>query len=231
MLNTATDDPRATGMTLRAAYVDDTQTLVDEQLIDDLVCDCCQTNIALAKSGPIGVYRDRSVDEIRDIAMTRHLDGIWQPGDVVATDNWEIAGCPVNGPSIAADGSLVAVAWFSAADEPVVQLALSTDSGAQFSAPIEIIRTDTAGRVAAVLLDSGDVAVSWLDTTESGGILSVRRVSANGLLGPIHIVSDGTSSLSVPQMALNGDDLVFVWTESSNDVDRVVSARVSVDAL
>jgi len=196
-----------------------------------LICDCCQTDIALAASGPIAVYRDRRVDEVRDIYVTRYVDGQWQTGNAVASDDWKIAGCPVNGPSITAQGNDVVVAWFSAADEPVVRVAMSNDSGMHFSAPIEVIRTNTLGRVAVVSLDDGDVGVSWLQSSDSGSVINVRRVSADGSLGPIHVVTTTAAAFSVPQMVRMRNDLVFAWTESVETAHRVVSARIDYRSL
>ena len=231
MFNDVSDDPVASGMTLRAAVVDREQALQVEQLVDELICECCQTDVALAASGPVAVYRDRSASEIRDIYITRHIEGQWQAGEVVATDNWEIAGCPVNGPSIIADGASVVVAWFTAAEEPTVKVAFSADSGATFSAAINVIESDTLGRVGVVLLDGGDAAVSWLQVGESGSKINVRRVMAGGALGPIHAVTDSAAPFSVPQMVRSGDDLVFAWTESGETAGRVVSARVDYRSL
>ena len=140
MVNDVTDDPVASGMTLRAALIDANQSVQNEQIVDEFICDCCQTDIAVATSGPVAVYRDRSVDEIRDISITRLIDGRWQTGQPVTNDNWKIPGCPVNGPSIIADGDFVAVASFTGAGgRPVVELTLSNDSGATFDTPIEVI--------------------------------------------------------------------------------------------
>ena len=86
MLNEVTDDPTGSGMTLRAAVVDADQATRAEQLVDDLICDCCQTDVAVATSGPVAVYRDRSPHEIRDIYVTRLLDGKWQTGKPVASN-------------------------------------------------------------------------------------------------------------------------------------------------
>lgn len=231
MINEATDDPVASSMTLRAAIVDGSDSLQAEQIVDEMICDCCQTDVALAASGPIAVYRDRSSDEIRDIYVTRHVNGQWQTANAVANDDWEIAGCPVNGPSIAAQGSEVVVAWFNAATEPVVRIAVSEDSGMHFSTPVDVIRTDTLGRVAVVFLDNSNIAVSWLQSSDSGSTLNVRRVSGNGSLGPIHIVTATAAAFSVPQMVRLGNDLVFAWTESVDTAHRVVSARIDYRSL
>ena len=233
MVNDVTDDPVASGMTLRAALIDANQSVQNEQIVDEFICDCCQTDIAVATSGPVAVYRDRSVDEIRDISITRLIDGRWQTGQPVTNDNWKIPGCPVNGPSIIADGDFVAVASFTGAGgRPVVKLTLSNDSGATFGTPIEVIDGKVLGRVGLAHLGHGDVAVSWLHSgVEGGNEVRVRKVGANGALGEIRTVARGAGSFSVPQMALSGDDLIFVWTESENFINQVKSAYAAAKAL
>lgn len=221
MVNEVTDDPVASGMTLRS----------DTQLVDELVCECCQTDVAIAASGPIAVYRDRSVDEIRDIYVARSIDGQWQAGMPVASDNWRIDGCPVNGPSIAANGKQVAVAWFTAVVEPRVQLAVSADSGASFSAPIEVVRGATLGRVAVELLQDDAVAVSWLAPAAHGlYAVQARRLSADAPPGPVRLIAFARA-LSVPQMSRQGAQLIFAWTESADDSSRIATGAVDIAAL
>ena len=231
--NDPTDDPADTGMTLRAATIGTDSSIRNEQLVDELICDCCQTDIAVASSGAVGVYRDRSKDEIRDISVTRRIDGKWTPGQRIAADNWEIPGCPVNGPSIVADGEFVAVTWFTGAGgRPRVKLAMSTNSGATFSTPIDVAASKVQGRVGLALLDDGEVAVSWLQAGESGTHpVFARRYSADGTPGPARLVTPDARAFSFPQIAVSGDDLIFVWTETEDAVNSVRSARVPAAAL
>lgn len=233
MVNETTDDPVSNGMTLRGAFINDEQTLQGEQLIDELICDCCQTDVAIAASGPVAVYRDRTANEIRDIYVTRLIDGQWSDGQRIATDNWQIPGCPVNGPSMVADDDAVAVAWFTAADEtPIVKVSWSGDSGASFTAPVEIASAGALGRVGLALLDSNTAAVSWLEGGDGEGrTVRVRSVTANGVLGTVRTVTRMASTLAVPQLAKHGDELVFVWTESDGADTRIVSSRVPIAAL
>jgi hypothetical protein len=228
-----TGNPTDTGMTLRAATIGGGSDIHDEQLVDELICDCCQTDVAVAASGPVAVYRDRSVDEIRDISVTRRIEGHWSPGKSLAADNWEIPGCPVNGPSIVASGEFVAVAWFTgAAGRPVVKLAMSSDSGVTFSAPIEVAAGKVQGRVGLVHLGGDDVAVSWLQSGESGTHpVFARRYSADGTPGPARLVAQNAGAFSFPQIALSGADLVFVWTETTDSVNSLHSASVLAAAL
>ena len=135
-------------------------------------------------------------------------------------------------PSIAAHADSVAIAWFTAAEEPLVNVAVSTNSGVSFSTPIEIVRAETLGRAGVALLDDGDVAVSWLQSDDPAfSEVRVRRVFADGSLGPVRLVANTASGLSVPQMQRHGNELVFAWTEVKEGGAHVASAHVAADAL
>ena len=53
-------------MTIRTAFVAD--SIGPGVPLDDRVCECCSTSAAMTANGPVIVYRDRSADEVRDIA-------------------------------------------------------------------------------------------------------------------------------------------------------------------
>jgi len=103
-------------MTLRTAQITASGIIEGETLLDPRVCDCCPTATVLCPDGSVLVaYRDRSEEEVRDIAVTRYKGGAWSTPRVVHRDEWKIAGCPVNGPALAVSDSLVALAWFTMA--------------------------------------------------------------------------------------------------------------------
>jgi hypothetical protein len=203
--------------------------------MDGLICDCCQTDVALSSEGPVAIYRNRTTGEIRDIYVSRYVDDGWQEGKPMGNDNWEIPGCPVNGPTIEADKSSVVAAWFTAANnEPRVQAAFSRDAAQSFSAPIDVVEGSTLGRVGLAMLSDSQVAVSWLrKNADESHEVCVRRVSVDGELGPVQVIShtDNVSVFSVPQIVRTGDDLVIAWTDTLGDSNRVMSARVPIDAL
>ncbi|MEM9157344.1 MAG: hypothetical protein AAGB13_20300, partial [Cyanobacteria bacterium P01_F01_bin.33] len=168
--------PTAGPMSLRSAIFDPLGQAEAEWELDSRVCDCCQTNMALTSNGPVVVYRDRSASEVRDIAITRLLEGRWTMPKTIHEDGWEVQGCPVNGPAVAASGPQVAVAWFTARDDlPQVKVAFSSDSGDSFSAPSIVAKGNTIGRVALAYLSSGDFAVTWIDTSEVGTTKMLTR--------------------------------------------------------
>jgi hypothetical protein len=218
------------GMTLRGATLGPDASLSDEILLDELVCDCCQTDIAMTSAGPVAVYRDRTMDEIRDIYVSRHQDGKWQPGEAVSVDNWMISGCPVNGPSIAAAEKLVAVAWFTAADDKsTAKAAFSTNAGKSFSAPVEISTKSALGHVGVSHIDKKSFAVSWMESEKKGTYaIRLRAMTADGQLGRIHTVGRTSVARTVPQMVRVGDELILAWNDVIRDQSKVVSVTVPI---
>ena len=213
-------------MTLRYVKIKRDGTLTDEAVLDARVCECCQTSAAMTADGPVVVYRDRSENETRDISIVRLVNGQWSAPRTVVPDNWQINGCPVNGPSVAADGRRVAVAWFTAVNnQPRVKLAFSNDAGASFGAPITIDDGNPAGRVETLLLADGSALVCWLEKLPEGGAVRVRRVRPEGKLAAASTVAPSGSARSngFPQMVRAGKLLVFAWTGA-----RVLTATLAL---
>ena len=173
------------------------------------------------------------MEEIRDIYVTRHLDGRWQPGVPLHADNWQIAGCPVNGPAIAARGADVAAAWFSVPDQsPAVYVRFSGDSAATFGPALAIASDGALGHVDIVLLDDGSAVMTWLQGDTGGrGRLVLRRVKPDGTMGRVVPVATNVPARSVPQLAVSGADLVLVWTAARDDAPRLMSARLPIDSV
>lgn len=216
-------DGRATGAAggataLRTAVVG--EQIGEETVIDDRVCDCCGTGLVATHAGFTVVYRDRTGDEIRDIAVATGGGAAWQPHGTVHADNWKIPGCPVNGPAIAANGELVAVAWFTVADgSSRVRAAFSRDGGRTFGKAIEVDGPRDAraplGRVAIVLLDGDAALVSWLASRREAGEILARRVSASGELGA-EVTLGATRAgrnAGFPRMVRLGAEVIVAWTD------------------
>jgi hypothetical protein len=212
-------------------------SLGSEVGVDDRVCDCCQTAVAMAAAGPVVVYRDRSPDEIRDIYVVRQVGGRWTAPRPVHADGWRIAACPVNGPAIAADADRVVVAWFTAAaDTARVRVAFSDDGGNTFGAPARVDNGNPAGRVDVVLQPDGSALVSWLERTTTPGAqgggdgaeVRVRRVRPDGSLAQWATVarSSAARASGFPQMVATArGEVFFAWTAPGNpSVVRVARA-------
>lgn len=214
-------------MTLRYVKIKRDGTLTEEALLDAKVCECCQTSAAMTSDGAVAVYRDRSDDELRDISIVRLRDGKWSEPKTLFPDNWKINGCPVNGPSIAAAGRRVAVAWFTGVNnQSRVKLVFSRDAGANFDAPIIVDDGNPIGRVETLLLDDGSALVVWLEKLSDGGAVRVRRIHPDGKRDEaITVAPSGTArSNGFPQMVRTGNTLIFAWTSS-----RVLTATMQFE--
>ncbi len=222
--------PAASSMTLRSAAIDTNGAIARKQLVDDIVCDCCQTDVAVSSDGPIAVYRDRTVDEIRDIYVTRFSDGEWQAGVPVADDGWRIEGCPVNGPAIAAHDDLVAIAWFTAANnQSLVRTAISTNAGRSFGPPVEIASSRASGHVGIDIIDRASVVVSWVEADNRGSnAINIRSLTRQGKLGRTSTIGRSTLLRIYPQMTRHDDKLILVWTDEITDASEIVSVEVPI---
>ena len=217
-------------MTLRTATLASDGGLSDETVLDDSVCDCCQTDIAIAESGPVAIYRNRTEDEIRDIFVARQVDGKWQQGVAVSNDGWEISGCPVNGPVIKANGKLVVAAWFTAANnEPTVKVAVSKNSGKTFSVPLDVAGTNVSGHVGLALIDNQTYAVSWMESGKNEDyVIKLRAFTVDGQTGRVQTVGRTSVARNVPQMVLIDDKLILAWTDTMEELSKVVSVKVEI---
>lgn len=199
-----------------------------EILLDDLICDCCQTDAAVTGRGPIVVYRNRTHAEVRDIYVTRMSEDGWTTGHAVYDDGWVFPACPVNGPAIDAAGESVVVAWFTGAnDQATVQVAFSNDAGDSFGPPTEVDLGNPLGRVDVLLLEDGSALVSWIEGGGQDAEILAQRVTPDGTMDwPVTISSTSAGRDSgFPRMLQDSHGrILFAWTESG-DPTRVRVAR------
>ena len=213
-------------------------------VLDERVCDCCPTAAALTHTGPVVVYRDRSEDEIRDISLIRWAEDRWSSPVRVFEDGWEIAGCPVNGPAVAANGARLAVAWFTApSGRSMVRVAFSGDGGKSFGTPILIDGEAPLGRVAVALLPAGEALVSWLGRkgqparggegkADSRAELRLRRVSLSGAAGdPLTLAEvDAGRSSGFPRILVDGETLLLAWLGAGPE-SPLRGARIPLESI
>lgn len=210
----------------------------EETEIDARVCECCPTTAAVTSEGIITAYRNRSDDEIRDNVVSRLVNGKWTAPQPVFNDNWKIAACPVNGPSLSAKGSTVAMAWFTAKnDQPQALMAFSKDAGKTFGGPIRIDDAATLGRVDLELLPNGSALATWIEFAEKPASpkpsgegraeFRARRVDATGTKSaPVTIAGiAGSRSSGYPRAAVANGEVIFAWTESVNNTLQVKTSR------
>ena len=216
-------------MAVRAARFDANGTQRAESLVDDRVCECCPTAIAMTSDGPLAVYRDRTAGEIRDIHASRLVNGTWTASAPVFADNWKFPACPVNGPALSASGRHVVVSWFTMRDGVGhAYAAFSADAGQTFGPPIRLDDEASLGRVDVELLEDGRAAAAWLEYAADRTVWKVRVVAADGRRSPPTAIAAVTSSRSsgYPRIARGTGELVVAWTDTSRDSGTVVTGAV-----
>ena len=167
-------------MTLRTARVGGAGEISDPTLLDEQVCDCCQTAAAMTDAGPLVIYRGRTDEELRDIWKVRATDNGWSDPEILFKDGWQIGGCPVNGPALIARESVAVAAWFTMAENrPKVSLALSDNAGRDFGEPRDFSMDAAMGRVDLAWLED-DFVMSWMAQGGSGAQLHLARFDARG---------------------------------------------------
>ena len=217
-------------MTIRFAEITTAGDIVNEIELDSSVCDCCQTSITNTDKGPIVVYRDRSDKEIRDIYVTRNIDDGWETPVPVYNDEWEIYGCPVNGPKVVSNSNNLAVSWFTVADgKPSVNLSFSESYGSSFSNPIKINDYTAIGRVDVAFLNDSEVLVSYMEVDDVGTYLRLKKVSIDGKVSkPITISKiDSGRNTGVPQLEILDNEIFIVWTVFENDNNQLKTVKLS----
>lgn len=221
-------------MSIRAAEVDFLGNVLWDELLDAKTCDCCQTTAAMTAKGPLVMYRNRSDREIRDIALTRWVDGKWTEPKIIHEDGWEIAGCPVNGPKVAANQEQVVAAWFTAADaNPQVKVAFSSNSGADFGEPQILSRGNAVGRVDVAMLPDHSALVTWMEMDKDAAFLFVQKVNVAGdkfQKQQVTAMDPGRKS-GFPQMEIWGEKVYFAWTHIEENQSKVRVAALPVQDL
>ena len=165
-------------------------------------------------------------------AVVRFAGGTWSEPTVVHADGWELGGCPVNGPAVAAFGQSVAVAWFTDQGRtPRVLTAFSSDGGRTFSAPVRLNTDVTLGRVDVVMVAADRAFVSFLEPVEpSGGRLVVREVHRDGRIGPPVVAGPMSRERSsgFARLAISQGRLVVAWTDAQPPAPTRVRAAAAV---
>lgn len=206
-------------------------------VLDERTCDCCSLGVARAASGSVVAYRDRQDDEVRDISVIHAESQGFSRPNALHADGYRIAGCPVNGPAVAADGARVAIAWYTYAQEqPRVKVAFSSDNAQHFAPPLNIADTTPSfaplGRVSAAWGDQGDALVGYVESDREKARIVIRRVHPDGKVFAPFVVADTRPERKsgFPKMVRLDDRVMVVWTEATSP-SRVRAALVPLSAI
>ena len=218
-------------MMLRGAVFDAGVQKLGEWPLDSSTCDCCTTSSAVTDRGVVVVYRGRDANEIRDTRLVRFDGKAWTAPRDVHADGWQIAGCPVNGPVVAAQGNKVWVAWYTEAEGvPELRAARSDDAGDTFTTPVTIAKgTQVLGRLSLALADD-HVLVSWLEqSADETQRLRLGRydhaLQHSRQLEVARLAARGRAS-GMPRLRVAAGKAWLVWTDVASGQPVVRGAQV-----
>ena len=218
-------------MTLRAAVYDGKGRKTAEWPLDASTCDCCQTDAAVTADGPVVIYRNRTREEVRDIAISRFTAARWQTPALVAADNWVMPACPVNGPALSTHGRSLWAAWYTGSgNAPKIRLAYSNNSGGAFqpartvrNSPAVLGRVDLAADAGGAWLlwsEESTAQTLWLQRFGNGGVIAGSPLLLATLSGRGH--GNGFA-----RMQLTPKGLFIVWTEIIDGKPKLKGMRLS----
>jgi hypothetical protein len=221
-------------MTLRSAVLDRRGRLRDEARLDASTCSCCQTDMLRVGNRTVVAYRDHGDADLRNIHWLAHERGSWSAERTLHDDGWRIAGCPVNGPALAAGPAGVLAVWPTMQGESMVVRAAVGD-GRAFGAPVELESgAATVGRVDAAAWGDGGFLATWLGAGATTGESVLRLVELDTRL-QVRAAHDVVElapgrSTGVPRMAAQDGEALITWVEVVDSrptvrVTRVVSTE------
>lgn len=211
-------------MSLRSALIQRAGKITSAQEIDANVCSCCNNDLVRTGSAHQLVFRNRSVEETRDIGTAFWRDGRWQSQGIVHDDGWKIAGCPVNGPAVAsafpgaAASAQNLVVWTTmSGDRLEVRAKLRGEKLASAMVTLDA-GENVLGRVDAAAWGDSQWLVSWLGSAPSGqSALNVAVLDQRLRVLEKHTIATLAAgrNIGMPRLAsLKGHRALLVWTDA-----------------
>lgn len=219
----------AGAMTLRSALIDLDNSVSRRIELDSEVCECCQTDVAVTEDGPIVVYRNKSIDNIRDIYYTRAIGEDWTIPKPIFEDNWKISGCPVNGPRVDTYKNQVAIAWYSGADQKI-KTVFSEDNGNTFSDTLIINQSETIGRVDVSYVGDKDFVISYMDAEDDEAKIKLCHINHDIGINRRIILGETSASRGsgFPRLGNTEDGIYVSYTYVDSTAQRVITKRVTI---
>ncbi len=198
---------------------DQGRTFQSAQNLDTGSCECCQPQVLVNGDNVYLAYRSLEptpeAGDIRDIVLIRSLDGgqRFAPITRVSDAHWYLSACPIAGPSLAAFGQDLYVAWMDGRSAPPgtfsrgdVWLARSRDGGVHFSANVRVNPDESQHHTkpAIAVGPDGRLHIVWEVQGDAGAALYYARSDDGGLTAaaPRVIVSGADGAFGRPRMPM-----------------------------
>lgn len=213
------------------------QSAVERQLTPG-VCYCCKTALAVAPDGAIyAAWRHVYTGNLRDIAMTVSRDGgrTFTAPQRVSEDQWELNGCPDDGPAMAIDATgTVHLLWPTVLSTPEPQGALfyaTTRDGRSFTPRVRVptLGSPKPSHPQIVVDRRGAITVAW-DELQNGKRVAIARSLTPGsgtppTFGDARVLDDRGPAM-YPVLTTSSDGLVAVWTAGAPGASTIRVSRL-----
>jgi hypothetical protein len=185
------------------------------------VCYCCKTSVAFSADDTLTIaWRHVYEGNIRDIAFVRSTDGgrTFSQPTRISEDRWSVAGCPDDGPAVAAEREHVHVVWPTVVTENgQVQKAIfyaRAGGDGSFGMRQRIPAAPSASHPQLAVGQDGSLAVMWDESV--GG---ARRVMlARGTMserGEATFTAESEGPGVYPVAAFVDGALLRVWSDAT----------------
>jgi len=208
--------------------------MVETRIAED-VCFCCKTSVAVDHRGRVyAAWRHIFPGSMRDIAFATSTDGgnTFSPLVRVSEDNWQLNGCPEDGPSLAVDPSgIVHIAWATVVndgDEPRKALFYATSrDGKVFTSrtPVATDRMSTPGHPQLALTSNGG-AIVFDEAIGSTRRVSLARVTRSGQVQAPEVLSGDESATHPVITETTAGGVLVAWTSRSNSPSSLSTIRL-----
>jgi len=199
------------------------------------VCYCCKTALVHAGGATFAAWRQVYPGSIRDIAfsMSRDRGASFSAPVKVSDDQWQLDGCPDNGPSLAVDAKQqVHVIWPTAAGAAnAQQLALyyarSTKlsaAGSTFTPRVKVPVSGQASHPTMVIGGDGAPFAVWDEIVDGQRRVQAARVSGTGQFTSIALPGTGNSNGArwYPSAASVTGGAVVAWVQQQPDKSTAI---------
>ena len=200
------------------------------------VCYCCKTALTSGAGGEIyAAWRHVYPGNLRDIAFSMSRDGGRTFGQPlrVSEDEWELDGCPENGPAIAVDlASRIHIVWPTlieqSGQETLALFYASSGDGRAFSPRVRIPTTGPAYHAEVALSPGGTLTIAWDEALKGGRRVRFARgmPSADGGMSFAPLSVPGDSLGSYPSIARTAEGVTAAWAGAESEGSQIVIARL-----